>query len=90
MPAYVSLVFTSDFMAAYSDRRLTTADRAAILRALERLDQDESHPSLRVHPLRGRWQGLLAASASDSLRLRFRRLPGGRKELLDCSKHYDD
>jgi hypothetical protein len=68
---------------------MTSADRAAVLKALALLDADDTHPSLNVHPLRGERQGVLAAYASRSLRLRFRRLGDGRKEMLDCSKHYD-
>lgn len=90
MPSYPTLVFTTDFFDSYADRKLTAADRAAILKALANLDRDENHPSLKTHPLRGEFQGLLSAYASRSLRLRFRRMADGRKELVDCRKHHDD
>ncbi|MFN0145733.1 MAG: hypothetical protein ACKVT1_04425 [Dehalococcoidia bacterium] len=69
---------------------MTASDRAAVLKALALLDTDATHPSLNVHALRGSEAGLFTAYASRSLRIRFRQLPGGRKELIDCTKHYDD
>ncbi len=52
------------------------------------LDEDERHPSLRVHELRGGLEGTWSASASDALRITFLRAEGGRKILLRCSRHY--
>ena len=90
MPTYTTLVFTSESFVAFAGRRMTAADRAAVLKALALMEADATHPSLNVHSLRGDQQGVLTAYASRSLRIRFRRLPGGRKELVDCTKHYDD
>ena len=90
MPTYTTLVFTSEFFESFSARNMTAADRAAVLKALALLDAAVAHPSLNVHPLKGSQQGLVTAYASRSLRVRFRRLPGGRKEVIDCTKHYDD
>lgn len=52
------------------------------------LDEDEGHPSLRVHELGGDMKGIWSASASDELRISFVRLKGGRKLLLRCTRHY--
>jgi mRNA-degrading endonuclease YafQ of YafQ-DinJ toxin-antitoxin module len=57
---------------------------------MRRLDDNERHPSLRVHDLKGDLAGLWSASASDQLRIIFRRLPNGKKELVACSRHYGD
>ena len=64
-------------------------DRRRFLRALHLLDENERHPSLRVHALEGDLAGQWSASASDVLRITFRRLPNGRKLVLRCSRHYD-
>ena len=47
------------------------------------------HPSLRVYKLEAVEPELWSASASDVLRITFRRVPGGRKLLVECSRHYD-
>lgn len=52
------------------------------------LDEDERHPSLRVHELSGELTGLWSASASDDLRIVFVREAEGRKLILRCSRHY--
>lgn len=52
------------------------------------LDENERHPSLRVHELSGDMNGIWSASASDELRIEFVRLEGGRKLLLRCTRHY--
>ena len=57
------------------------------MKALRLLDDDETHPSLRVHELTGGLMGMWSASASDALRITFAR-EGGRKVLLRCSRHY--
>jgi mRNA-degrading endonuclease YafQ of YafQ-DinJ toxin-antitoxin module len=87
--AYRSLDFTCTFLETFVSKDLTAADRAAILKALRLLDEDERHRSLRVHKLEGDRQGSWSASASMTLRVTFERLDGGRKRLLTCSKHYD-
>lgn len=88
MSALSSLVFTSEFL--QSLRELSRADQAHIFKALELLDQNDRHPSLSVHQLKGKDAGVWTAYASRSLRITFRRLDGGRKELLECSHHYGD
>lgn len=86
---YRTLDFTATFLETFASRDFTAADRRAILKALRLLDNDEKHPSLRVHKLEGDREGSWAASASASLRLTFERHEGGRMRLLTCSKHYD-
>jgi mRNA-degrading endonuclease YafQ of YafQ-DinJ toxin-antitoxin module len=84
-----TLDFTDTFLETVGSKDFTAADRKAIRKALRLLDQDEKHPSLRVHQLAGDLAGLWSASASDSLRLTFIRVERGRKTLLTCSRHYD-
>jgi mRNA-degrading endonuclease YafQ of YafQ-DinJ toxin-antitoxin module len=86
---FASLDFTDTFLEAFGSRDFTAADRKAIRKALRLLDQDEKHPSLRVHQLAGDLAGLWSASASDSLRLTFVRTGRGRKTMVSCSRHYD-
>ncbi len=86
---YRTLDFTETFLAAFAGRDFPAADRSAFLKALRLLDENERYPSLRVHELKGDLAGVWSASASANLRLTFERLPGGRKRMLTCSKHYD-
>jgi hypothetical protein len=85
---YKSLDFTETFLATFAGRDLSTAERRLILKALRLLDENERHPSLRVHQLHGDREGSWSASASAELRVTFERHPGGRKRLLTCSHHY--
>lgn len=85
---YTSLVFTRDFLKSFKEQDFSAADRSRILRALDLLERNERHPSLRVHQLHGKHRGTWSASASDELRITFERLDGGRKRLLECSRHY--
>lgn len=86
---YQFLEFTETFLASLTAKGFSPSDRKAFLKALRLLDQDERHPSLRVHPLRGDREGSWSASASSSLRMTFERLSDSRKRMLTCSKHYD-
>lgn len=87
--AYRTLDFTDTFLETFASRDFGAQDRRALLKALRLLDEDERHPSLRVHALEGDRQGSWSASASSVLRITFERLDGGRKRLLTCSRHYD-
>ncbi len=84
-----TLDITLDFLESFASRDFSAADRRRFLRALALLDENEQHPSLRVHPLRGDLEGFWSASASDVLRMTFTRAPDGRKIMLTCSRHYD-
>lgn len=86
---YRSLDFTETFLHAFASKDFTKADRSALLKSLRLLDENERHPSLRVHKLEGDRKGSWSASASGALRVTFERIDGGRKRLLTCSKHYD-
>jgi mRNA-degrading endonuclease YafQ of YafQ-DinJ toxin-antitoxin module len=88
MGDYRTLVVTREFLRSLP--ALSAADQRRVLRALDLLDEDERHPSLRVHQLQGDLAGLWSASASRSLRVTFRRLPNGRKRLVGASQHYGD
>jgi len=88
MPTLDSLLFSTDFLDSL--RGLSSSDQGRIFRALALLDENDRHPSLSVHPLKGQQAGLHAAYATKSLRITFRRLDAGRKELLSASQHYGD
>jgi plasmid maintenance system killer protein len=90
MPPYRTLALTSEFLDSLISDAFSAGDRRRFVRALRLLDENERHPSLRVHALRGDREGQWSASASDQLRITFRRLPNGLKELLECSRHYGD
>jgi len=86
---YASIEFTETFLEAFASRDFTAAERKLFLKALRLLDQDERHPSLRVHQLRGDREGSWSASASRELRMTFERLSDGRHRMLTCSRHHD-
>ena len=90
MPEYQTLVFTDEFLDSLLGGSFSRADVRRFIRALRLLDTNERHPSLRVHALKGDLVGLWSASASDELRVTFRRLSNGRKALIECSRHYGD
>ncbi|MGI8912603.1 MAG: hypothetical protein ACR2JY_02240 [Chloroflexota bacterium] len=86
---YGTLDFTDAFLESFASRDFGTQERRLFLKALRLLDENERHPSLRVHALQGDQMGSWSASASAVLRITFERLDGGRKRLLTCSRHYD-
>ena len=86
---YESIDFTETFLGSFSSRDFSAAERNLFIKALRLLDQDERHPSLRVHQLRGDRDGSWSASASQELRMTFERLSDGRHRMLTCSRHYD-
>ena len=86
---YPSLIMSDEFLATYADRKFGAADRSAIIRALERFDRDETHPSLRIHKMSGDKAGMWSLSVTSSIRIEFERVPDGRKRLRECSRHYD-
>jgi mRNA-degrading endonuclease YafQ of YafQ-DinJ toxin-antitoxin module len=88
--AYRTLSFTETFLDTFSGKDFTRHERKQFLKALGLLDQNERHPSLRVHELRGDLTGVWSASASKELRITFERISNGRKRLLTCSHHYAD
>jgi mRNA-degrading endonuclease YafQ of YafQ-DinJ toxin-antitoxin module len=59
-----------------------------LVKALLLLDENERHPSLRVHELSGDLAGVWSASASSELRIEFVRGQAGQKILMRCSRHY--
>jgi mRNA-degrading endonuclease YafQ of YafQ-DinJ toxin-antitoxin module len=86
--AYRTLVFTETFIDAYASQDFSIAERARFRKALRMLDENERHPSLRVHELRGDLAGVWSAIVSNTLQMTFERLPDGRKLILTCSRHY--
>lgn len=88
--AYRTLDFTDAFLDDLRESRFSPDERKQLFKALRLLDDNEKHPSLRVHKLEGDREGSWSASASKSLRLTFARLPGGRKRLLTFTRHYGE
>lgn len=88
MGDFRTLVVTREFLRSLPD--LSAADQRRVVRALDLLDEDERHPSLRVHQLTGGMAGLWSAAASRSLRITFRRLPSGHNGLVKARQHYGD
>ena len=89
MSRYETIDFTTDFMETFARKDFGTRERRAIMKALELLDSDEHHPSLRLHALSGNQKGQWSVSANIELRITFYRRAGGRKELVECTRHYD-
>ena len=85
---YTTLIFTDTLFTTLMSNDFSATERRRFIRALQLLDTDERHPSLRVHQLRGEQAGTWSASASDELRITFERLPEGKKRMLTCSRHY--
>jgi hypothetical protein len=90
VPRYANQEFSDEFLESLIGREFTLAERRRFVRAMRLLDENERHPSLRVHDLKGDLAGLWSASASNALRITFRRLPNGHKELVACTRHYGD
>ena len=86
---YETLVVCDEFLETFGSKDFKDADRKQFRKALRLLDQNETHPSLRVHELEGPLKGVWSASASDVLRMTFVRIAGGKKAMLTCSRHYD-
>jgi len=86
--SYQSLEFTPDFFRDLLRGRFSASDVDRILRALSLLDSNERHPSLRVHQLHDDLEGQWSVSASHQIRITFRRLAEGRKEVVSVSRHY--
>jgi mRNA-degrading endonuclease YafQ of YafQ-DinJ toxin-antitoxin module len=86
--AYRTVEVSPDFLQDLISDNFTARDRRRLVRAVQLLDENERHPSLRVHQLEGDLAGRWSASASDELRITFVRLPNGRKQMLSCTRHY--
>ena len=87
MHSYVNLGFTDEFLEEFG--RLNASERRLVVKALGLLDSDERHPSLSVHALHNELEGRWTAYTSRSLRVVFRRLDSGRKEMVSYSRHYE-
>lgn len=85
---YRTLEFTPAFLERFASRDFSAQERRQLLKALLLLDENEQHPSLRVHQLQGKEAGTWSASASAELRITFLRAGEGRKVVLACSRHY--
>ena len=85
-----SLSASDEFFMDFANRKFSPQERARILKAMDLLANDERHPSLRVHALRGDLAGLWSASVTDSIRIHFVRLSEGRKRCVNITKHYKD
>jgi mRNA-degrading endonuclease YafQ of YafQ-DinJ toxin-antitoxin module len=87
---YTSLEFTEEFVNDLTRKRWQSAELAAVIKCLRLLDEDDRHPSLRIHALVGDQDGIWTAYVNRSIRLTFERLAGGRRRVLSLSRHYDD
>ena len=87
---YRTFSFTEVFLETFSGKYFTRSERKQLLKALRLLDQNERHPSLRVHELQGDLKGIWSVSASRELRITFERFADAQKRLLTCSHHYGD
>jgi len=85
---YEHLEITDTFLESLISKGFSPREQALFVKALQLLDDDEHHPSLRVHPLHGKEKGTWSASASDELRVTFERKAGGLKTLIACTRHY--
>ena len=85
---YRTLDLTETFLTSLVSADFSASDRRRVLRAMRLLDENEQHPSLRVHQLHGDRAGTWSDSASGELRITFRRTEGGQKLLLACNRHY--
>lgn len=88
MPAYRTVVVTTEFMASLGD--FSSKDLRRISTAMKQLDVNEGTTGLNIHLLEPKKNGIWAAYVTKSIRITFRRLDGGRKELLAASHHYGD
>lgn len=85
-----SLDFTLGFVDDVLNNRFSAAERSAVRKALSLLDENERHPSLRVHKVAGDLEGTWTAYVTRSIRITFERLPDGGKRLLTLTRHYVD
>ena len=49
MSRYATLDFSTEFMETFSRKDFGPRERRLLLKALQLLDADERHPSLRIH-----------------------------------------
>jgi len=84
-----SLDLTVRFIDDLLDNSFSASERSAAKKALALLDENERHPSLRVHKLEGDMEGSWTAYVTRSIRVTFDRLPEGRKRLLTLTRHHD-
>ena len=84
-----NLDWTTRFIDDLLDNRFSAAERSAIKKALTLLDENDRHPSLRVHKLEGDREGSWTAYVNQAIRITFERLPNGRRRLLTLTRHYD-
>lgn len=84
-----SLDFTLQFLDDLLNNRFSASERNAVKKALELLDANERHPSLRMHRLHGDERGYWTCYVTASIRVTFERGAEGRKHLLTLTRHYD-
>ena len=87
--SYRTIEFTDSFFETLTSSDFNKKEQMQLLKALRLFSENESHPSLRVHQLKGDRKGSWAIRASRELRITFERNQDGRPRLLTCSRHYD-
>jgi mRNA-degrading endonuclease YafQ of YafQ-DinJ toxin-antitoxin module len=61
---YQHLDFTDHFLTTLLRKEFSPQEQRLFLKALRLLDENERHPSLRIHELHGDQEGVWSASAS--------------------------
>lgn len=61
MADYRTLIVTPEFLSTLVRKEFSAAEQRRFLRALDLLDENEHHPSLRSHPLQGKVAGFWPA-----------------------------
>jgi len=85
---FENIDFTPEFLQNLAG--LSNANGKKVVKALSLLDDNDRHPSLEVHQLKGELEGIWTAKASKGMRITFQRVANGRKIMLTCSQHYGD
>lgn len=55
--SYDHLEFTQTFLESFASRDFSAAERRQFVKALRLLDENERHPSLNIHELKGDREG---------------------------------
>ena len=79
------IVITSNFFKAFLKLARDTQERATKAENLFRANP--MHPSLRMHPLKGEWQGFWSISVIMNIRIIFERMEDGDIIFLTIGKH---
>ena len=68
-------------------KKLDAVTRAKVIRCEEFFRANPLHPSLRLHPLKGKLKGLWSISVTVSVRIIFQRMSRGEIVFLSVGKY---